>query len=103
MEFENQDIKCSIFWDAEAVIKKTDAKIKEARSTKERQYYAQDILLEAKSLLSCSNYNDGNPDCVSCHSISRRYIQEHEYLAKNGRRQDILLVNRKRPRRLRRK
>ena len=83
MGFENQGIKCSIFWDAEAVIEKADAKIKEARSIKERKYYAQDILLEVQNLLMCSNYNAGDPECLSCHTISHRHIQEYEYLAKS--------------------
>ena len=85
MEFENRGIKCNIFWDAESVIKKTHAKIKQAKSLKEKQYYAQDILLEAETLLTCSKYSAGNSDCVSCHSISRRYIQEYKYLAKDER------------------
>lgn len=80
----NKGIKCNIFWDTKAVIEKTEAMVKKAKSSKERQYYAQDILLEAETLLSCSDYNTGNPDCVSCHSISRRYIQECKHLAKIG-------------------
>ena len=82
MEFENQGIKCNIFWNAQAVIKKAEAKMKEVKAIKERQYYAQDILLELESLLLCSNYNAGNLDCVSCHSILRRYIKEYKYLVK---------------------
>lgn len=83
MEFENQNIKCSIFLDTDVVIRKTVAKINEAQNIKEKQYYAQDILLEVESLLSCSNYKSRNPDCVSCHSISQRYIQEYKHLAKD--------------------
>lgn len=74
MEFENQGIKCSKFWETELVIKKTEAKISETSSIKERRYYAQDILLEAEGLLSCLNYNSGNPDCLNCHSICRGHI-----------------------------
>ena len=81
MESEYQNVKCDIFRDAEAIIKKTDAKIKETRDNKERQYYAQDILLEAETLLSCSNYNAQNPDCTNCHSILLKFIQEYEHLA----------------------
>lgn len=83
MEFENKTIKCSTFQDAETLIKKTEEKIKETRSIKERQYYAQDILLEAESLLSCSNYNDKNPNCLNCHLILLKYIQEYKHLADN--------------------
>lgn len=89
MQFENQGIKCNIFWDTQAVIEKTEAKIKEAKSTKERQYYAQDILLEVETLLACSDYNAGNPDCISCHSILQRYAQEYKYLARNRRKNVI--------------
>ncbi len=82
MEFEYQGIKCNKFWNSIEVIKKIEVKIKDAKSTKEGQYYAQDILLEVESLFSCSDYNAGNLDCLSCHSISQRYIQENKYLAK---------------------
>lgn len=78
MELENQGIKCNNFWDTQAVIKKIEVKVREAWSIKERKYYAQDIVLEAETLLSCLNYNPRNPECLSCHSISRRLIQEYE-------------------------
>jgi hypothetical protein len=83
MEFEYQGIKCSIFGDAENVIKKAEVKFREARNLMEKQYYSQDILLELESLLSCSDYNSGNPDCISCHSISRRRIKDYEHLVNN--------------------
>ncbi len=83
MEFEPPVIKCVIFLDTEAVIKNTDVKISQAKSIKERQYYAGDILLEARILLSCSNYKTNDPDCEKCHSILQRYIQEYKYLAKD--------------------
>ena len=63
MEIEKQYIKCGKFQDTEVVIKRAEDKIKETRSIKERQYYAQDILLEAKALISCSNYNSNTEDC----------------------------------------
>jgi len=81
MEVENQVIVCRIFQDTAAVINKTEAKIKEAKSTKERQYYAQDILLEAGNLLPCSSYNARNPDCMNCFSTLHKFIQEYKYLA----------------------
>ncbi len=81
MEFENQAIKCNIFWDAEVLIRKTETKIAEAKNIKERQYYAEDILLEAEALLSCSNYNAANLECLYCHAIIRRYLQKYENLA----------------------
>ena len=89
MEFKYQNIKCNIFLDTEAVIKKTEVKVKEAGTTKERQYYAQDILLEARTLLSCENYDAENPDCLNCHSISRNYIRGYEHLAKDKSRKVI--------------
>lgn len=89
-ELETQDIKCTTFLDTEKIIKRTDTKIKETRNTKERRYYAGDILLEAKALLSCSNYNAENPECLNCRSILREYIQEYEYLVKNKRQKDII-------------
>lgn len=83
MEFENQYIKCSNFRESEAIIKKAEDKIKETRTVKERQYYAQDILLEAKTLISCSNYNSNTEDCLSCQLVLLKYIQEYKNLAKD--------------------
>ncbi len=91
MESENQDIKCNIFYETEAVIRKSEDKIKETKNFKEKKYYAQDILLEAKSLLSCPDYKDGNIDCLSCHSIALKYIRQYEYLAKNVIRKTIVI------------
>ncbi len=76
-------IKCSTFQECEAIIKKSEDKIKETRSVKERQYYAQDILLEAETLMPCSNYNSNTEDCLNCHLILLRYIQEYKHLADN--------------------
>jgi len=90
MDLENHDVRCSIFLDVESVIKKTASKIKEPKYIKERQYYTQDILLEAKSLLSCSNYDAENPSCLNCHFISHRIIQEYEHFAKDKRSRDII-------------
>ena len=84
MQFEDQGIKCGIFGDAEKVIKKAEDRIRDERNLKEREYYAEDILVEAKSLLSCLNYNAKNPDCINCQSILLKFIQEYEHLAKNG-------------------
>lgn len=83
MESDNQGIKCSKFLDTETVIKKTETKIIETIVYKERQYLAQDILLEARTLLSCTNYNVKNPDCLHCHAISRGHIQRYECLARD--------------------
>lgn len=83
MEFDNQGIKCITFQDTEAIIKKAEAKIEEAGSVKERQYYAQDILLEVESLLSCSSYNSKNQDCLNCHLVLLNYIREYKHLAED--------------------
>jgi len=85
MEFENHNIKCKTFWDVERVIKNAEAKIKEPRNAAERRYYAQDVLLESRTLLSCPDYNARNSDCVSCRSFAHRYTQEYKYLAKTER------------------
>ena len=90
MEFENQGIRCSSFWNAQAVIEKTEVKVKEAGSIKERKYYTQGILLELQSLLMCSNYNAGNPECISCHCILQRYMKEYGYLAKVKRKENAI-------------
>jgi len=87
---ETQEVKCSTFLDTEKVIKKTDAKIRETRITKEKRYYAGDILVEAKTLLSCSNYNTENPECLNCHSISHKLIQEYVPLTKDNRRNSAI-------------
>jgi len=83
MELEKQYIKCSKFQDTEAVIKKAEDKIKETKSIQEKQYYAQDILLEAKALMLCSNYNSNTEDCLNCRLILFRYIQEYKRLAED--------------------
>lgn len=83
MELENQDIKCSKFQDTETIIRKAAAKIKEAKNTKERQYYAQDILLETEGLLACLNYDANNLECVNCYAILKEYLHEYGYLAKD--------------------
>lgn len=91
MESENRDIKCNVFCETEAVIENSEAKIKETKNHKERKYYAQDVLLEAKSLLPCPDYKDGNIDCLICHSIALKYIRQYEYLAKNAMRKTVVI------------
>lgn len=86
--FETQEIKCDTFLDAEKILERTNAKLKKTRNIKERRYYAGDILLETKTLLSCSNFDTGNPTCLNCHSVSHNLIQEYECLAKDKRRND---------------
>ncbi|MFH0771971.1 MAG: hypothetical protein V1933_05075 [Candidatus Omnitrophota bacterium] len=76
-----QEIKCSIFLEADAVIKNVISKFLKA-SSKEKQYYAEDILLEAKTLLVCSSYNALNPDCLICRSVSCEYFREYKYLSR---------------------
>ena len=85
MELKNQDIKCSDYLDAKAAIGRAEAKAGEAKNGRERQYYAQDILLEAKTLLSCSDYKSGDSDCINCRSILRGYMQKYGHLAKEQR------------------
>lgn len=76
-------IKCSTFQESKAIIKKSEDKIKETGSIKERQYYAQDILLEVESLMPCSNYNGKNQDCLNCHLVLLNYIREYKHLAED--------------------
>jgi|GEM_PF-1832871 len=93
MKFEGRDINCNIFWDAGVVIKRADSRMKEARSTKEKQYYAQDILSEVETLLSCLYYNFQNADCLSCYSVSYRYIQKSAQdasLVENKRKENVI-------------
>lgn len=75
MELENH-IECSIFLDTEAVIKKTLVKINKAQSVKEKQYYIQDILLEAKALSPCPHYKPANLDCLYCSFALRGYVRK---------------------------
>jgi len=78
------NIECLIFSVSNRVIKNIILKLEKANS-QERQDYAQDILVEANALLLCSNYNSKSPDCLNCHSISRKYLQEYGHLPKpNG-------------------
>ena len=85
MEFEKYNIRCNAFGDVEKVIKKAEAKIKEPKSTSEKRYYAQDILLEAETLLSCPDYKARNSDCVNCRFFAHRYNQEYKDLTKTQR------------------
>ncbi len=73
----HKEIKCTVFLETDRVIQNTIAKYWKAIS-KERQYYIQDILLEIKTLLSCSKYNPSNSNCLECHYILRRYLQEYK-------------------------
>lgn len=83
MESENQCIKCSAFQNTEGIIKKAETKIRDSGIIKEKQYYAQDILLEAEVLLSCSNYNNNDPDCSNCRFALFEYIQEYKHSAED--------------------
>jgi len=89
MEFENHCIECNTFWDVEAVIKKAEAKMKEPRSAAEKQYYSQDILLEAETLLACPNYNAKNFDCIACRIFAHRYTHKYKYLVKVERKKTV--------------
>ena len=68
---------CPTFLDSNKIINSVVSKFLKA-NFKERQYFAQDILLEARVLLFCKNYNSINNDCLNCHSIARHYIQEYK-------------------------
>ncbi|MFH1519635.1 MAG: hypothetical protein ABIE75_03585 [Candidatus Omnitrophota bacterium] len=81
MEFPDQKVKCTIFLEAQAVIRRTELKTREPRSFKEKQYYAQDILLEFRALLPCFRYDVNNLDCLNCHSLSVKYMQKYSHLA----------------------
>lgn len=77
------NITCPIFCETDGIIKNIILKVEKANS-KEKQDYAQDILVEANTLLLCSNYNSKNPDCSNCHTISRKYLQEYGHLPKSN-------------------
>ena len=80
MEESNQNnIKCPVFRESDGIIKNIILKLEKVYP-REKQDYAQDILVEANTLLLCSDYNSQNPDCLNCHSISRKYLQEYGYL-----------------------
>jgi len=73
------NIACPIFCESDGIIKNIILKLEKA-ILREKQDYAQDILVEANTLLLCSNYNSKNPDCPNCHAISRKYLQEYGHL-----------------------
>jgi len=73
------NIKCPIFCESDAIIKNIILKVEKV-NPKEKQDYVQDILVEANTLLLCSNYTTENPECSDCHTISRNYLQEYGYL-----------------------
>jgi len=77
------NIECFIFCESDKIIKNIILKVEKANS-KEKQDYAQDILVEANTLLLCSNYNSKNPDCSNCHSFSRGYLQEYGHFPKSN-------------------
>ena len=84
MEESNQNnIKCPVFRESDGIIKNIILKLEKV-NPREKQDYAQDILVEANTLLLCSNYNSKNPDCPNCHTISRKYLQEYGQLAKSS-------------------
>ena len=74
MEESNQNnIKCPVFRESDGIIKNIILKLEKV-NFREKQDYAQDILVEANILLLCSNYNANNPYCSDCHTISRKYL-----------------------------
>ena len=73
----HKEIECKEFFETDRVIQNTIAKYWKANS-KERHYYIQDILLEIKVLLTCSKHNPSNSNCLECHYILRRYLQEYK-------------------------
>jgi hypothetical protein len=75
------NIECLIFRESDKVIKNIILKLEKA-SSQEKKDFTQDILLEVNTLLLCSNYNSKNPDCLNCHSLSRKYLQEYGNLPK---------------------
>ena len=77
------NIACPIFCESDGIIKNIILKLEQVNS-KEKQDYAQDILVEANTLLLCSNYNSKNPDCSNCHTILRKYLQEYGHLPKSN-------------------
>ena len=76
------NIKCPVFRESDGIIKNIILKLEKV-SPREKQDYAQDILVEANTLLLCSNYNSKNADCSNCHAISRKYLQEYGHLPKS--------------------
>jgi len=94
MESKNQDIRCNTFWDTETVVKKAERGVKGSKSSREREYYAQDILLEAEALVSCADYKAGNPDCVRCRAISCKYTDEYKHLSTNKKEENLPIKKR---------
>ncbi len=76
------NIKCPIFCESDEIIKNIILKLEKVNA-REKQDYAQDILVEANTSLLCSNYDSKNPDCSNCHTISRKYLQEYGHLAES--------------------
>lgn len=76
-ETVQQKIECTIFLETDRIIQSTITKYWKV-SSKERHYYVEDILLEIKALLSCSNHNPSNTDCLGCHYALRKYIQDYK-------------------------
>ncbi|MEW6087315.1 MAG: hypothetical protein AB1498_03355 [bacterium] len=71
---------CRIFSGTDSILKKLVEAYNGAKGVKEKQYCAEDILVEVETLLLCPNYNNENSDCLKCHSMSRNYIQKYECL-----------------------
>ena len=76
------NIECPVIRESDGIIKNIILKLEKV-NPREKQDYAQDILVEANTLLLCSDYNSKNPDCSNCHSISRKYLQEYGHLSKS--------------------
>ena len=70
-ELYQHEIKCPIFLDSEAIIKKIITKLAKT-SFKERNFFTQDILTEVNALLSCGRFNRDCPECIKCRSISEQ-------------------------------
>lgn len=81
-------VKCPIFCESDEAIKNIILKAGKV-NPKEKQEYAQDILVESRSLLQCSHCGAVNTDCLNCHSIARKYVKEYGYLTRTFSARDI--------------
>lgn len=67
---DEERIGCSIFQKHEAVIKRLTDDINRTKELKGKVAHAERLLNEVNTLLDCSDYKKGSPDCDNCHFIA---------------------------------
>lgn len=70
MNDETDEIQCSIFHQHENRIKSITQDINSYEKASDKKPFAEKLIELTEILLNCENYNEDNPVCVNCHTIT---------------------------------